>query len=111
MFHLKNLDVLNLHPVLKVIAKEVCVKFSLNVITSAYRPGDSGVHGQMPLRGIDLRCRSAVVGNHIANWVNERWQYDSRRPRKKCAICHDTGKGLHLHFQVHPSTKRRKRRG
>lgn len=107
MFHLKNLDILNLAPKLKTIVKAIYAKFGLDVVTSAYRFGDPGVHGQMPLRGIDLRCRDAIIGNHIANWINKKWQYDFTRPKKKCAICHNTGKGLHIHLQSHPNTKRR----
>ena len=107
MFHLKSLDILNLDLTLKRIVTEVYAKFGLSVITSAYRPGDSGVHGQIPLRGIDLRCRSAAVGNYIANFVNNRYIYDPKRPKKKCALCHNTGKGLHIHLQSHPRTSKR----
>lgn len=104
MFHIKDLYVLNLDVHLLAIALAVEDHFGLNVITSAYRQGDKGVHGQMPLRGLDLRCRSMLIGNHVAGWVNRRWQYDPERPEKECALCHDTGRGLHLHFQSHPNT-------
>lgn len=107
MFRIKNLDVLNLEPRLKEIIKAVEKRFGLDVITSGLRPWDKGVHGTSPLRGIDLRCRDKLIGNHVATWVNMRWLYDSNRPNKKCAICHDVGQGIHLHFQVHPTTTKR----
>jgi len=75
--------------------------------TSFYRDGDSGVHGQMPLRGVDVRCRVDVIGDAIEAYVNNRWQYDPERPQKKCCIYHDVGQGKHLHFQVHPNTQKR----
>ena len=90
---------------LEEIVTAVKIRFGLDVITDGFRPGDDGVHGTTPLlRGIDLRCRDKLIGNHIATWVNMRWQYDTDRPQKQCCICHDTGKGLHLHFQSHPNT-------
>lgn len=104
MFHIKDLDILELDSNLETIALAVRDRFGLDVITSAFRQGDKGVHGQMPLRGLDLRCRDMLMGNHIADWVNARWQYDPERPEKECALCHDTGRGLHLHFQSHPNT-------
>ena len=74
-------------------------------ITSIYRIGDSGVHGQLPTRGIDVRCRDAVIGHLIADFINGKWKYDPSRPEKKCCIFHNVGQGNHLHFQVHPNTK------
>ena len=108
IFHLKNLDILNAEPMLQDIIMAAWEKFGLDVVTSGYRPSDKGTHGTTPLRAIDLRCRDSVIGNHIAKWVNKRWQYDPDRPKMNCAICHDSGsgKGLHLHLQVHPNTIR-----
>ena len=74
-------------------------------ITSLYRINDGGVHGQLPLRGTDLRCRVALVGHEIASLVNRAYQYDPERPHKQCAIFHDSGQGPHLHLQVHPNTR------
>jgi len=78
-------------------------------ITSLYREGDpsSSVHSTMPVRGCDFRCRVQTLGDEIARIINSRWLYDPKRPYKSCAICHDTGKGLHLHIQSHPNTVRR----
>ncbi len=74
-------------------------------ITSLYRIGDSGVHGTLPVRGVDLRMRSALIGEMIAGLVNAHWIYDPDRLGKECAIYHDVGQGAHLHLQVHPNTK------
>jgi hypothetical protein len=93
---------------LRSIVLEVESKFEVEfTITSLYRIDDDGVHGTLPLRGIDLRCRDQAFGDMIARYINSRWVYDPNRPGKNCAWCHDTGRGLHLHFQSHPKTKRR----
>ena len=73
-------------------------------ITSLYRIGDTGVHGQLPVRGIDLRCRNKVVGHELEYLVNYFWLYDPTRPIKECAFLHGVGANLHLHLQVHPNT-------
>lgn len=76
-------------------------------ITSLYRLNDDGNHGQLPLRAMDLRCRSYSQGAAIEEYVNDTWIYDPNRSTKKCCIIHDTGHGLHFHFQVHPNTVRK----
>jgi hypothetical protein len=73
-------------------------------ITSLYRIGDSGVHGQLPLRGCDVRMRNPVIGDNYSEMINTYWKYDPSRPELKCALLHDSGSGLHLHVQVHPNT-------
>jgi len=75
-------------------------------ITSLYRIGDNGVHGTLPLRGLDLRMRNEFVGRGIAVFVNDNWQYDPSRPAKRCAKLHGDGSNLHLHLQVHPTTRK-----
>ncbi len=75
-------------------------------VTSLYRIGDEGVHGQLPLRGIDVRVRSRAVAQEIAHIVNAFWEYDYSRPEKQCCIAHGKGGNFHLHFQTHPNTKR-----
>jgi len=103
MFHLKNLEILNLDPMLIRIAWAVYDRFGLDVITSGNRPGDKGVHGYF--RGLDLRCRDGVVGGRIASWINQYFRYDPERPKKVCAKWkHKKGKGPHLHFKVHLNT-------
>lgn len=95
----------NLRAIVVWLEAELGLNF---IVTSLYRPADPGVHGQLPLRGMDLRCRNEALGQLIADLVNDVWIYDSTRPLKKCAIYHDVGKGKHLHLQVHPRTGRRR---
>ncbi len=112
VWYLKDLSVLNIHPTLVEILEAVQKRWGLATITSAYRPGDPGVHGQMPTRGVDLRstdvCDVDVLkrGHDIAAWVNEQWEYDPDRPGMVCAIYHNAGSGWHLHIQVHENTRR-----
>jgi hypothetical protein len=75
-------------------------------ITSLYRIGDRGVHGQLPLRGVDLRIRSRSFGKIIVKLINKTWKYNSSRPKLKCAILHGKGSNMHIHLQVHDKTMR-----
>ncbi|MCK5607049.1 hypothetical protein KAR91_34515 [Candidatus Pacearchaeota archaeon] len=88
-----------------VVLDAVRDRFDLTTITSGRREGDTGVHGVG--RGADLRCRDINLGKVVEDYVNSLWIYDPSRPDKKVCWCHDTGRGLHLHFQVHPKTVRR----
>ena len=110
MWRLKNLEVVSPALMLSVIAADVQQQFGLDVITSAHRPGDLGVHGTYPeTRGLDLRCRNAAQGKVVCDYINSRYQYDPDRPDKMCAIFHKVGNGAyHLHLQSHPNTIRRK---
>ena len=103
-FILKDLSVLNAHPLLVEIVEAVNKEWGLQVVTSAYRPKDLGVHGTTPLRGLDLRCRDDELGTKVATWVNERYGYDHDRPNMVCAVYHDVGFGKHLHLQAHSNT-------
>lgn len=76
-------------------------------ITSLYRIGDNGVHGTLPLRGADLRCRDKEKGEVLEERVNFVFSYDPSRPNKRCAFLHGHGSNLHLHLQVHPNTAKR----
>jgi len=73
--------------------------------TSRFRMNDDGVHGQLPVRGIDFRNRSREVGISIEAWVNKFWIYNPKRPQLKCCLLHGDGPNLHLHLQVHPNTE------
>jgi len=73
--------------------------------TSRFRMNDDGVHGALPVRGIDLRCRSHEIGISIESYINKNWSYDPKRPGKKCCFLHGHGPNLHLHLQVHPNTE------
>lgn len=104
---IKSLEVLNLHRNLVQIAQYLIDGYGLSVITSAYRPGDPGVHGQMPVRGIDFRCRNLTIGKQIEENINNNWQYDPERPEHKVCIGHGEGDNFHIHLQAHRNTKRR----
>jgi len=97
---------INLRKLLAFLESRTGLQFT---ITSLYRPGDTGVHGTIPLRGVDLRLRNGRIGDALADLVNLAWVYDPDRPEKKCAIYHDVGKGEHLHLQVHPKTVKKER--
>lgn len=96
-----------IHHTLRQLLGDIEAEFGVQVITSLYRMGDTGVHGTLPLRGADLRCRNNGLGLLIAKWVNERWQYDPARPELKTAIAHSKDTGFHIHLQVHPKTHSR----
>ena len=74
-------------------------------ITSIYRINDSGVHGTLPVRGIDLRCRSNEIGISVEALINKFWTYDHKRHGKKCCYLHGNGSHLHFHLQAHPNTE------
>ena len=97
-----------INPLLRDLALAVEERFGEKTITSLYRIGDTGVHGMLPLRGLDFRCTSQIHGKEVETWVNDIWSYDSSRPEKKCCLFHNVGNGWHLHLQVHPKTVRRK---
>lgn len=94
-----------MHQRLVSVLDEVIFYLGPQVVTSLYRKG-SGIHGQVPLRAVDLRCRHLDVAKAIMNMVNSRWEYDPERPEKQVAIAHDVGMALHVHLQVHDNTRR-----
>jgi hypothetical protein len=97
-----------IHPKLRKMATETEMYLGEEqTVTSLFRPGDKGVHGTIPVRGLDWRCRDAERGRVIEEAVNSRWQYDPNRPNMKCCMFHSVGQGWHLHLQVHPRTVRR----
>ena len=97
-----------IHPLLRVILSEVEKEFGQKVFTSLFRMDDPGPHGTLPLRASDLRERNQITGNAIKGWINSQWRYDTKRPKKKVCIFHDTGTGWHLHIQVHENTINRR---
>lgn len=95
------------HPFLIALFLWLVVRYSKGkiLLTSAYRKGDAGVHGQVPLRGIDLRSyRIFPNPEEICEDINAHWTYDSNRPEMKVAMYHNAGSGFHIHLQVHPNT-------
>ena len=107
MFLIDLLDLEFIDPKLREIMSSIRAEFGVMTITSLYRIDDDGVHGVLPLRGIDLRCRNNNMGAVIEDWVNRTWFYDPKRPKMKACIYHDTGRGIHLHIQSHPNTVKR----
>lgn len=91
----------NLRNLLSFIEKETGIEFT---ITSIYRIGDNGVHGQLPVRGIDLRTRNKSIGEKVESLINDSWVYDANRPSMKCCLLHGEGLNLHLHLQVSDRT-------
>lgn len=96
-------------PLLIEIALEVIDELSqgeesLPTVTSAYRKDDPGVHGYC--RGLDFRSWhiKEFELNRMCSKINGKWQYDPQRPTKPCLKFHDSGRGPHLHLQVHPNT-------
>ena len=94
-----------IHPRLREVLSWMESHFGFGfVITSQYRISDPGVHGTLPLRAKDLRCKSVVVGKAIEEVVNSNWCYDVERDGMDVCIFHDVGLGPHLHIQVHDNT-------
>lgn len=93
----------NLREIAAWIEVETGLEFT---ITSIYRANDSGVHGQIPVRGIDLRVRDDAIGSEVEGLINDHWIYDISREHMKCAMLHGEGSNLHLHIQTHQSTMR-----
>ena len=103
---LKGMLVVAYHPKMIALAMWVAVRYSKLVLTSAYRMGDSGVHGQIPCRGIDIRSWHYNDPQVVVDDINVHWRYDPyKRPEMMCAIYHDTGSGKHIHLQVHDNTQ------
>ena len=92
---------------LREIALAIEEKYGEQTVTSLYRIDDNGVHGTLPLRGMDLRCHDTTTGSVIESFVNGNWEYDPSRPEKHCCMFHSVGQGWHLHLQVHPKTVKR----
>ena len=115
-------DFHRLHPTLQAVFFDAVALLYNNrgkvfLITSMQRPGDSGVHGTDPCRGLDADvcdCVEYVGGvlpadaEYVCDWINGVYQYDPERPSMKVAIYGDLDpKGNHwnhIHFQVHDRT-------
>jgi len=70
------------------------------VATSGYRRGDTGVHGTVPVRGLDIRSRIYSNPKEALDDINTNWIYDAERPNLQVALYHLN----HIHLQVHPNT-------
>ena len=102
----KMLDGL-IHPNMVLVLMYLTYRMGTLDVTSLFRRGDSGVHGQFPVRGVDVRCRDLNIARAIEAQINRDWSYDNQRPEKKVALAHDAGDGIHLHLQVHDRTRMR----
>ena len=60
-------------------------------------------------KGLDIAVSNLIeIGidpDKLVKAVNANWIYDPSRPKKKCAVRHDVGRGYHIHLQVHSNTK------
>jgi hypothetical protein len=105
---LKGLLIHQSHPELIRLLAWVAVRCPKDdiVITCGWEPRNySSTHNTVPLRAIDIRSSTFVDPTAVEEDVNRHWVYDLERPEMKCAIFHDTGRGPHLHLQVHDNTK------
>ena len=102
----KNFIGTPMHPILADLFWHWGRKYYESVVTSAFRSGDSGVHGTLPYyRGVDLRSYIYADPAGMADDINLVWIYDYKRPKKRCVIYHNVGRGIHLHLQVSYNTK------
>ena len=75
------------------------------LITCAYEDRDyPSTHSVEPLRAFDLRSWMFEDPEALAEEINRHWIYDYDRMEKKVALYHDSGRGPHLHIQVHENT-------
>lgn len=75
------------------------------LITQGYEKRDYvSVHSMIPFRGVDIRSWIYDDPQSVVDGINKHWIYDESRPGKKCAMYHDTGRGAHIHLQVHNNT-------
>ena len=75
------------------------------IVTCAYEDRDyPSTHSMDPLRAFDIRSWVFDDPQKIVDEINIYWLYDFDRPTKKTAIYHDTGRGAHIHVQVHDNT-------
>lgn len=93
------------HAKLMALIVWASARYSIIMLTSAYRDGDEGVHGTTPCRAIDIRSTWYKSPAKIVDDINNHWEYDYTRPKMQCALLHDVGKGVHIHLQTCDVTK------
>ena len=111
MIRIKDHDVLEsllihaAHPCLIALLKWVVCRYSETIFTLGFEERkDPSVHDVIPYRGADIRSSIYDDPKSIEDDINAHWQYDHSRPDMKCAKYHDTGRGVHIHLQVHSNT-------
>ena len=93
------------HPIMRLLLEDIELRFGRQAVTSLFRMGDPGVHGTLPLRGVDLRSRKISAGLKMAGWINLYWKYDPKRSKLRVAKAHGEGDNFHIHLQVHDNTE------
>ena len=106
---LKGLLQVAFHPHMVTLMLWVFIRLSKVVFTSTFRAKkvhekDSGIHGTIPCRAIDISSHIYDDPQSICKDINEHFQYDPKRPEYVCAQVHDVGLGEHIHLQVHDRT-------
>lgn len=111
MIRVKNTTVLErlmihpAHPNLIKLLVWFCVRYHETMLTGGYEERSyASVHSTIPFRGMDARSRIYYDPQEVVDDINRHWIYDPDRPWMDCAIYHDTGRGLHIHLQVHENT-------
>ena len=110
MHRIKLYDLKFIHPFLRGIMHDIEKKFGPQDITSLFRMHDPGVHGTLPLRGIDFSVNDQSV--EIRDYINSKYEYDPLRENIYVCIYGDNDpKGNHddhVHLQVHDRSALRK---
>lgn len=97
------------HPNLIALVTWFACRYSETVLTGGFEQrAETSVHSVIPFRGMDVRSRIYEDPQGVAGDVNDHWTYHLARPWMMCAIYHDTGRGPHIHLQVHDNTSRRR---
>lgn len=96
-------------PMLCRIVRWIAQEWGRIVITEGYRQKrhNNDLHGEIPVRAVDLRSRIYMKPEMVADKINSEWQYDYQRPDMQVCVYHDSGEGKHFHVQTHPNTRRR----
>jgi len=94
------------HPILIALLKWIVVRYSETVFTLGFEDRSyPSVHSTIPFRAADIRSRGYDDSQAVEDDINAHWEYDRMRPRKKCADWKDSGRGYHIHLQVHENTR------
>jgi len=115
MIRVKNTAVLEsmlihpAHPKLIELLKWVSVRYSDVVFTEGFEErAYPSVHSTIPFRGMDIRSYIYQDPAAVVEDINANWVYDPSRKHLKCSLFHNTGRGAHIHLQVHENTIWRK---
>ncbi len=117
MIKIKNSEVLNqllsyeYDPKLTEILSWLDDQFTDKIIITCGYEERNGVHGVIPVRGIDIRSKMFKDPDFVSEYINRNWSYDPERPNLKVALYHNVGRGDHFHIQVHPNTEKIKHGG